>query len=86
MLRSILLWKNAGKTTISFYKFKKVILSTIFHFRYYPKGGGYCKIDVRPIKSLNAFQLLEFGDISDIFGWSFVAGTLPIHVIEFNLE
>lgn len=47
---------------------------------YFPKGGGYCIVNVRPVKCLNAINLVDCGDVSRIFGWSFVAGTLPIHV------
>lgn len=49
-------------------------------YRYYPKGGGHCIVNVRPVKCLNAINLVDCGDVSRIFGWSFVAGSLPIHV------
>lgn len=48
--------------------------------RYFPKGGGYCKVDIRPVVYLKPIELIEFGDIKQIFGWSFVAGALPVHV------
>lgn len=51
-------------------------------YRYYPKGGGYCKINTRPVKSLNAIELLDFGEVEQIFGWSFVAGSLPIAIAD----
>lgn len=35
------------------------------------------------MKQLQPIELIEFGEIQQIFGWSFVAGTLPIHVIPF---
>lgn len=57
------------------------------NFRYFPKGGGFCKINVRPIKFLNAVKQVEFGNVNEYFGWCFVAGSLPIHVIfNFNLS
>ncbi|XP_055320835.1 RNA 3'-terminal phosphate cyclase isoform X2 [Sitodiplosis mosellana] len=49
---------------------------------YFPKGGGYCIINARPIKHLNPIDLTNFGDVAKIFGWSFVAGTLPIHLAD----
>lgn len=47
---------------------------------YFPKGGGEVVINVSPIISLTPVTLLEQGHIKAIYGWSFVAGTLPIHV------
>ena len=45
---------------------------------YYPRGGGEVVIEVRPVRQLNSVELLDQGDITSIYGWSFVAGTLPI--------
>lgn len=47
---------------------------------YFPKGGGEVSIHTTPIKCLNPITLLDRGDIKTISGWSFVAGTLPIHM------
>lgn len=47
---------------------------------YFPKGGGKVIIDVTPVKQLNPVVMLDQGDISKIFGWSFVAGRLPINI------
>lgn len=47
---------------------------------YFPKGGGCCKIDVKPVKSLKPIDLVEFGRIHKISGWSYVAGVLPIKI------
>lgn len=55
----------------------------IFCNRYFPKGGGYCIINARPVQFLNRIDLTNSGDVVKIFGWSFVAGTLPIHVSKF---
>lgn len=47
---------------------------------YFPKGGGKVIIDVQPVKSLKPVIMLDQGDISKIYGWSFVAGKLPINM------
>ncbi|KAF5274634.1 hypothetical protein FQR65_LT04334 [Abscondita terminalis] len=47
---------------------------------YFPKGGGLVKIHVQPVARLKAVELLEIGNVSSIHGWSFVAGTLPMHL------
>lgn len=87
-----LIWKSSVHHLISLYftagtKWQLYFLaqrygSFIFHIlcRYFPKGGGFCRIDIRPVKFLQPIQLTDFGDISQIFGWSYVAGNLPIHV------
>lgn len=48
---------------------------------YFPKGGGLCKISVRPVHHLNPIDLTNVGDVKKYFGWSFVSGTLPIKVL-----
>lgn len=53
--------------------------------RYFPKGGGHCKISVKPINYLNPVQMVDFGEVSKFFGWSFVAGSLPVKVCEFTV-
>lgn len=49
---------------------------------YFPKGGGHCKINISPIKELNSVDLTNFGNVESIFGWSFVAGSLPVKIAE----
>ncbi|XP_026743893.1 RNA 3'-terminal phosphate cyclase [Trichoplusia ni] len=51
---------------------------TIHRRGYYPKGGGFVSIEVMPVKKFLSVNMTERGNISRIFGWSFVAGTLPI--------
>lgn len=48
---------------------------------YFPKGGGEVIVDIKPKNSLSAVNLKNPGDPVSIFGWSYVAGTLPIQVI-----
>lgn len=48
--------------------------------RYFPKGGGYCIINVPPLKFLHPIQLTDGGNVTQFFGWSFVAGSLPVQV------
>lgn len=47
---------------------------------YFPKGGGEVVIHVKPVKQLNPVEMLTQGEITALYGWSFVAGTLPIHM------
>lgn len=47
---------------------------------YFPKGGGEVVVNIKPVKQLNAVELLNQGEITAIYGWSFVAGTLPVHM------
>lgn len=61
----------------------QISFSLQFVTSYYPKGGGHCIVNARPVKCLNAINLVDCGDVARIFGWSFVAGTLPIHVSYF---
>ena len=52
-----------------------------FHSRgYFPRGGGEVHIRVNPVKELKPINLTESGDVVNIWGWSFVAGNLPIKV------
>lgn len=44
---------------------------------YFPKGGGEVIVSVNPIESLKPVDMTERGNITKIYGWSFVAGTLP---------
>ncbi|KAK9892207.1 hypothetical protein WA026_019011 [Henosepilachna vigintioctopunctata] len=45
---------------------------------YFPKGGGKVLINVTPVKNLKPVTLLNQGQIDKIYGWSFVAGVLPL--------
>ncbi|XP_063704927.1 RNA 3'-terminal phosphate cyclase [Culicoides brevitarsis] len=47
---------------------------------YFPKGGGHCVIKCRPVKSLKAVEITNFGDYMKIYGWNYVAGTLPLNL------
>jgi len=47
---------------------------------YFPKGGGHCQINVKPIRNLSPCIIEDFGEIDKFFGWSFVAGVLPVKV------
>ncbi|KAF5302012.1 hypothetical protein FQA39_LY10482 [Lamprigera yunnana] len=47
---------------------------------YFPKGGGKVMIHVKPVPQLNAVELLDVGNVTAIHGWSYVAGTLPLHL------
>ncbi|CAH1640474.1 unnamed protein product [Spodoptera littoralis] len=45
---------------------------------YFPKGGGIVTVEVNPVTKFKPIQITERGYINAIFGWSFVAGTLPL--------
>ncbi|KAB0804957.1 hypothetical protein PPYR_01927 [Photinus pyralis] len=47
---------------------------------YFPKGGGKVIVRIKPVRQLNAVELLETGQVTSVYGWSYVAGTLPIHL------
>lgn len=47
---------------------------------YFPKGGGHCIVDIKPVIRFGAVNICDFGEVDSFFGWSFVAGTLPIKV------
>lgn len=44
---------------------------------YFPKGGGEVIVNVNPSDQLTPLNLTDRGKITKIYGWSFVAGTLP---------
>jgi len=49
---------------------------------YFPRGGGHCRIICKPINSLQPVQMIEFGRVLKLYGWSYVAGTLPIKLAQ----
>lgn len=53
--------------------------------RYFPKGGGSCRISTNPLREIKATEIVDFGEVRKLFGWSFVAGTLPIKVSQRNV-
>lgn len=82
---STLRWKNAGNSRNAHFpahngRFGWNHRTEMTICRYYPKGGGYCIMNVRPIKTLSAIEHIDFGQVNEIFGWSFVAGSMPLCV------
>jgi RNA 3'-terminal phosphate cyclase (ATP) len=49
---------------------------------YFPKGGGHVIVTIKPVASLNSVTLTDFGKIKRFFGWSFVAGSLPLKLAD----
>ncbi|EFA07135.2 RNA 3'-terminal phosphate cyclase [Tribolium castaneum] len=47
---------------------------------YFPKGGGEVIINIDPVIKLDSVNLTERGQLVSIYGWSFVAGTLPVNM------
>lgn len=54
----------------------------LFKRGYYPRGGGHCKVLVPPVRSLKAVNLVRFGVVSEVCGWCFVAGRLPLRIAQ----
>lgn len=44
---------------------------------YFPKGGGEVIVNINPVNELKSVTMTDRGNITKIYGWSFVAGTLP---------
>lgn len=51
---------------------------------YYPAGGGEFEMKVKPVKNLNSVALSDPGSPSQIFGWSYVAGVVPLNVSSYQ--
>lgn len=49
---------------------------------YFPKGGGEVVVNVNPVQHLTAVDLVIRGEVTSVYGYSFVAGTLPLHMAE----
>lgn len=47
---------------------------------YFPKGGGEVVINIEPPRRLHAVEMINQGTVTSVYGWSFVAGTLPIRL------
>ena len=45
---------------------------------YYPKGGGEVHLYIKPVQSLKAITLTDPGVPSEVAGWAYVAGVVPI--------
>ena len=49
---------------------------------FFPQGGGNVNFFIKPLKHLQAVILKDPGKVEKIYGWSFVAGNLPLRVAE----
>ena len=49
---------------------------------FFPQGGGIVNFFIKPIKKLQPVRLTDPGKVEKIYGWSFVAGNLPLRVAE----
>lgn len=50
---------------------------------YFPRGGGHCILRINnnsDLKELQPVVMTEMGRIRDCYGWSFVAGSVPMSV------
>ncbi|XP_039759242.1 RNA 3'-terminal phosphate cyclase [Pararge aegeria] len=53
---------------------------------YFPKGGGQVRVEVKPVQCLKRIDLTDRGDVKEITGTSFVAGSLPIKLSHLMAE
>jgi len=49
---------------------------------FFPKGGGEVNFFLSPVKELRAVNMTEVGQVTEVRGWSFTAGNLPVRVAE----
>lgn len=49
---------------------------------FYPKGGGEVNFFLSPVHQLEAIDMTEVGEVTEVRGWSFTAGSLPVRVAE----
>ncbi|KAM8720167.1 hypothetical protein ACLKA7_006244 [Drosophila subpalustris] len=49
----------------------------VLHHGFYPRGNGRCQLACEPIRSLNAAQFTDFGQLQSVQGCAFFAGRLP---------
>ena len=74
-------------------EFTKVFLPNIakFGFKFdfevvrkgfFPKGGGEVNFSLSPVHQLAAIDMTEVGEVMEVRGWSFSAGSLPVTVAE----
>lgn len=47
---------------------------------FYPRGGGEVIVEANPISSLRSVELLDRGNVVQVTGRAFVAGTLPVRL------
>ena len=47
---------------------------------FYPRGGGEVIFEASPISSLRSVELLDRGNVVQVTGRAFFAGTLPVRV------
>lgn len=52
---------------------------------YFPRGGGEVTVNVEPVRQFNSVTMLDPGPVREVFGWSFVAGSLPVKASLFLL-
>lgn len=52
----------------------------LFKRGYFGTGGGHCKIIINPVDKISACSIVDFGRVTKFFGWSFVAGVLPVKI------
>lgn len=47
---------------------------------YFPKGGGHISVTLEPVNFFKPVNLCDQGTVQEIFGWAFVAGSLPLQI------
>ncbi|GAB0090405.1 RNA 3'-terminal phosphate cyclase [Sergentomyia squamirostris] len=66
----------------NFEKFGATFEYELLRRGYFPRGGGHCVFSVNPIEKLKPVVSVDLGQVSKAYGWSFVAGTLPLRLAE----
>jgi len=49
---------------------------------FFPKGGGEVNFFLNPVERLQPVDMVEVGEVVEVKGWSFCAGSLPVKVAE----
>jgi len=49
---------------------------------FFPKGGGHVNFFLTPVAYLKPINMVDVGKVTEVQGWSFTAGNLPVRLAE----
>ena len=49
---------------------------------FFPKGGGLVNFYLKPVSRLEPVNMVDVGRVTEVQGWSFTAGNLPVRLAE----
>ena len=49
---------------------------------FFPKGGGVVNFYLSPVSCLKPVNMVDVGKVTEVQGWSFTAGNLPVRLAE----